>query len=267
MISEMFSKVALRGIQGGAVCIVFSMLCSAQVQTTKTETQGKPTKEVTIQRGEIVYLSGRTVILKMDDGSLREFDNVPDSVTFMVDGKPVNINNAQVGMKLEKQTVRTATPKTVITVEAVTGKVWHVIPPKTVILTLENGQNQKFTIPDGQKFMVDGRETDAWGLRKGMKITAQRVTQAPEVQVAEQVQRTGSAPQPPAVPTAGVPVLIVVAVPTPPPLETAETTPTTLPKTGSSVPLVGFLGLLLCGSAVGLAGVRMIATNRRGSNA
>ena len=56
----------------------------------------------------------------------------------------------------------------VTTIQTVTGKVWHVTPPLIVILTLENNENQAFKIPDGQKFMVDGTETDAWGLKKGM---------------------------------------------------------------------------------------------------
>lgn len=29
---------------------------------------------------------------------------------------------------------------------------WHVTPPISVILTLENGENQAFNIPEGQKF-------------------------------------------------------------------------------------------------------------------
>jgi hypothetical protein len=116
---------------------------------------GTPTHEVTVARGEIVDVSGNTVVVKMEDGTLKEFDNVPESTTFMVDGKPVTIKDAKVGMKLEKQTVTTTTPKVVTTVETVKGKVWHVTPPSSVILTLENGENQQSKIPKGQKFMVD----------------------------------------------------------------------------------------------------------------
>jgi hypothetical protein len=43
-----------------------------------------------------------------------------------------------------------------------------VTPPISVILTLENGENQAFKIPEGQKFTVNGQEVDAWGLKKGM---------------------------------------------------------------------------------------------------
>jgi hypothetical protein len=229
------------------------------VQTSKTEAHGEPSKEVTVERGEIVYVNGNSVVIKMEDGTLREFDNVPESITFMVDGKPVNINNAKVGMKLEKQTVRTTTPKVVTTVETVTGKVFHVAPPSSVILTLENGQNQQFKIPKGQKFVVNGQQTDAWGLKKGMKVAAQKVTEVPETVMAQEVSRTGSAPPPPPPPKQDVPILIVMAAPAPA-VETAEAAPTALPKTASDLPLIGLLGALFCAFALMIMAFRTAAT-------
>jgi hypothetical protein len=217
--------------------IAFSLPLAAQVQTNTTVTHGTPkTKSVTVERGEIVAISGNSVVIRMEDGTLKEFDNVPESTTFMVDGQPVNIKTAKVGMKLEKQTVTTTTPKVVTTVETVTGKVWHVSPPTSVILTLENGQNQEFKIPQGQKFMVEGKETDAWGLKKGMNVTATRVTEVPEQVLAVQVQRTGSAPPAPAAPQPDQPILVAAAVPTAAPAAaTAEPVPQTLPKTASEL--------------------------------
>ena len=200
------------------------------------------------------------MIVKMEDGKLEHFDNVPDSLTFMVDGKSVSIRDAKVGMKLEKQTVTTTTPKVVTTVENVTGKVWHVTPPNTVVLTLENGENQQFKIPQGQKFMIDGRETDAWGLKKGMKVSAQRVTEVPETVVAQEIKRTGTAPPPPPAPSPDVPVLVVVTQPVP--VQTAaaepEPAPTKLPKTASDLPLVALLGTLFCGLSLMAMTIRVI---------
>jgi hypothetical protein len=266
MISTRFSRTILRGLLGGgALCLAFSLPLVAQVQTSTTVEHGPSTKEVTVERGEIVYISGNSVVVKMDDGSLREFDNVPESLTFMVDGQPVNIKNAKVGMKLEKQTVKTTTPKTVTTVETVTGKVWHVNPPNSVILTLENGENQQFKIPSGQKFMVDGRQTDAWGLKKGMNVSAQRVVEVPSTVVAHQVSRTGIAPPPPPAPKQDVPILIAVAAPAPAPAaEPAEAAPAKLPKTASNVPLIGLLGALFCAFALIARAIRMTTTRFAG---
>jgi hypothetical protein len=249
-------------ISGGAFCMAFLLSSQAQVQTTKTETRGEAVKEIKVERGEIVYINGNSVVVKMEDGTYRHFDNVPDSVTFMVDGQPVNIHNAKVGMKLEKQTVTSTTPKVVTTVETVTGTVWHVSPPSSVILTLENGQNQQFKIPKNQKFMVDGQETDAFGLRKGMKVTAQRVTEVPETEMAQQIKRSGNAPPPPPAPKADVPILVAAAKPAPAPVETAasEPAPTKLPKTASDLPLIGLLGALFTGLSLTAMSIRTIAS-------
>jgi hypothetical protein len=233
------------------------------VQTSKTESHGEATREVSVERGEIVYVNGSSIIVKLEDGSLREFDDVAESSTFMIEGKPVHISNAKVGMKLEKQRVRTTRPKVVTTVETVTGKVWHVSPPKSVILTLENGENQRFTVPEGQKFTIDGNETDVFALKKGMKVSAQRVTEVPETVVEHEVKVTGTMPPPPAVPTPGVPILIVVAPP-PAPVETAKATteeaPKKLPTTASDLPLLGLLGVLFCGLSLTATTIRIIAS-------
>jgi hypothetical protein len=205
----------------------------------------------------MVAISGNSFVIKMEDGTLKEFDNVPESTTIIVDGQPVNIKTAKVGMKLEKQTVTTTTPAVVTKVEMVTGKVWHVSPPNFVILTLDNGQNQQFKTPQGQRFMADGKETDAWGLKKGMNVTATKVTEAQETIVAQQIKRTGRAPPPPQAPPADTPILVAAAEPTAAPAA-AEPAPTTLPKTASYVPLIGLLGALFCALSLVVMVVRTI---------
>jgi RNase P/RNase MRP subunit p29 len=249
---------------GGVLCICLALPSFAQVQTTRNVTHGPALKRVSVERGEIVYISGNTVVLRMEDGTLKEFDNVPDSTTFVVNGKPININTARVGMKLEKQTVTTTTPRVITTVETVTGRVWNVSPPNSVILRLENGENQQFKIPKGQKFMIEGRETDAWGLRKGMKVSAQRVTEVPETVVAQEIKRTGSAPPPPAPPQSDIPILIAVVAPPARPAETSPAEPSvaSLPKTASNVPLIGVLGVLFCALGLLSLGIRKIRLRR-----
>ncbi len=122
MIATRLSRTILRGLLGGgALCMAFSLSVAAQVQTQKTETQGATTKTVTVERGEIVHIAGNDVVVRMEDGTLRDFDNVSENSTFMVDGKPVGIHNAKVGMKLEKQTIVSSTPRVITTVENVTG--------------------------------------------------------------------------------------------------------------------------------------------------
>jgi hypothetical protein len=248
MISIGSSKTIMRGLlAGGALCVAFSLPAAAQVKGTETVEHGTPTHQVTVQRGEVVYVSGNDVVIKMQDGLLRDFFNVPESTTVTVDGKQLNVHQIKVGMKIEKQVITTTTPRVVTKVETVTGKVWHVNPPSTVILTLEDGTNQSFKVPKGQKFTINGVETDVFDLKKGMVVSAQKVTEVPETVVSHQAKLTGTMPPPPPAPKADVPVLVVVSAPAPVETASAEPAPTKLPKTASELPLLGLLGMLLCG--------------------
>jgi hypothetical protein len=259
MISIGSSKAILQFLLAGGVLCVASLPTTAQVKSTETTEHGTATKQVKLERGEIVYVSGNDVVVKMEDGSMRDFFNVPDSATITVEGRLLNVHQLKPGMKVEKQTIVTTTPRVITKVETVTGKVWHVAPPNSVILTLEDGTNQSFKIPNGQKFTINGSETDAFGLKKGMVVSAQRITEVPETVVTQEVKRTGKMPPPPPAPQQDVPVLIVVA-PAAAPVETAsaEPAPTTLPKTASEFPLLGLLGMFLCGISLTSIAVRKL---------
>jgi len=117
--------------------------------------------------------------------------NVPESARVTVDGREIGIHDLKVGMKLQKTVTTTTTPQIVTTVRTVTRQVWHVSPPNTPILTLEDGNSQQFTIPDGQQFNIDGHIVNASGLRAGMKISAAMVVEEPvtSVNVKKQLSR------------------------------------------------------------------------------
>jgi hypothetical protein len=262
MISIKSSRTILQCLlAGGALCVAFSLPAAAQVKSTETVEHGVAAKEVKIERGEIVYVSGNDVVVKMEDGSLRNFFNVPESTTISVAGKQLNVHQLKPGMKVERQTITTSTPRTITKVETVTGKVWHVTPPNSVTLSLEDGTNQTFKIPKGQKFTINGEETDAFGLKKGMVVSAQRVTETPETVVTQEVRRSGTMPPPPPAPTPDVPILIVTAPPAPASVveAKAEPAPTKLPKTASELPLIGLLGALFCGISLMIIAIRKLA--------
>ena len=232
-----------------AVCLTVTLNMSAQVQTTTNTTQGKASVVTQVEKGEIVFVSGNSVVVKMADGSLRHFNNVPESARVTVDGQQLGVHDLKVGMKVQKTITTTTTPETVTTVKSVTGKVWFINPPSTVILTMEDGKNQEFKIPNGQKFNVDGQMVDAWGLKKGMTVNATKVVEAPAVVVAQRAKLTGEMPPPPPPPPADVPILVVEEVAAP--VQVAQAAPA-LPKTGSELPLIGLLGLLSLASSYGL---------------
>ena len=236
----------------GVICSAFAMSMRAQVKTETSTTSGQSVHEVSVERGEVVLVRGNDLMVKMQDGAIRHFPNLPESDRVTVEGRQLGIHDLTPGMKLERTITVTTTPKTVTTVQTVTGKVWHIAPPSSVILTLEDGTNQQFQIPKDQKFNVDGRETDAWGLKKGMKVSATKIVEVPEVHVQREQRVSGTLPPPPPSPPPDMPILIAesAAVPVP------GAAPAELPKTGGILPLIGLLGYLSVLSSLGLGIVR-----------
>jgi len=230
--------------------VVLALAVNAQVQTSTSTAMGKAVKEVQVERGEVVTVVGNDLVIKMDDGTIRHFPNVSETARINVDGQQLGIHDLKPGMKLQRTITTTTTPRTITTVQTVTGKVWYVNPPNSVILTMENGQNQSFKIPNGQKFDIDGKTVDAFGLKKGMNVKATKIVEVPDTVVAQRKSVSGSMPPAPTPPPADMPLLIATKEPVseaPAATTTAQATPVPakLPKTASVWPLIGFIGLAL----------------------
>jgi hypothetical protein len=247
-------KLLRNTLAGGFLCLLLSAVLTAQVKTETTTTQSQPSVQTTVERGEVVAVSGNDMVVKMEDGTLRNFSDIPESARITVGGQQLSIHELKPGMKLERTITTTTTPQTVTTVHTVSGRVFQVSPPLSVTLTLKDGTTERFKIPEGQKFMVDGKETDAFGLRKGMNISATKVVTAPENVVSQQRSVTGQMPPPPPAEAVQGPLLIVVvkqpaqvaqAKP-----EEAQPEPNKLPQTASELPLIGLLGTLMLLSGV-----------------
>jgi hypothetical protein len=252
----------------GTVCIAFGRIAGAQVQTTATTTAGQSSQVVKVDRGEVLAVEGNDLIVRMADGSIRHFENIPESANATVDGKQLGVHALKPGMKLQRTITTTTTPQIVTTVETVTGKVWHVTPPLSVILTLENGTNQSFKIPKDQKFNVNGEMVDAFGLRKGMMVTATKIIEVPVSVTSQEKSVSGTMPTPtpapqgsasatsqeknvsstpPPAPPADTPLLIAEGGPSAAPPEAVEAPAApvqTNPTTGSYLPFIG-LGVLV----------------------
>ncbi len=240
------------------VSVAFCLSARAQVETTSQTTNGQTTKQVSVERATVEYVSGNDLVVKMQDGTVRHISNVSESARVIVGGKELGIHDLKPGMTLERTITTTTTPKVVTTVQSVTGKVWQVSPPSSVILTLEDGTNQRFTIPKNQKFNVDGQMVDAWGLKKGMKVSATKVVEEPITHVEQQHKLTGTYPPPPPAPPADVPIIIATSAPPAAPAAATEAAPTALPKTASDLPLFGLIGAF---SMLMMFGVRLINKN------
>jgi LPXTG-motif cell wall-anchored protein len=251
----MKSRTAWLMLGVATTCLAFAVSMSAQVQTDTQTAHGTPTKTVQVDKATVVLVDGNDLVVKMDDGTIKHIANVPESTKVNVDGQMLGIHELKPGMHLTRTITTTTTPKVITTTKTVTGKVWHVNPPLSVILTLADGSNQEFKIPKGQQFNVNGQMVDAWGLKKGMAVSATQVVEVPETMVSQHRELTGTAPPPP--PAPDQPILVAVITPAPAPAEAPAPAPAAeLPKTGSELPLIGLLGLLSLGFSFGLKALR-----------
>ncbi len=254
-------KCAWPAVATTTACLAFTLSLSAQVETKTSTEVGKANVVTKVERGEVLTVSGNDLVVKMADGTLRNFENVPESARVTVDGQQLRIHDLKPGMKLQRTITTTSTPMTITTVQTVKGKVWAITPPLSIILTLEDGKNQQFKIPEDQKFDVDGKMVDAWGVRKGMIITATKIVEQPAVEVTEKKTVTGEA-APATPPPPGVPILVAEgseeAVPTP--AEAAP--PAAAPEAASGMSTTGLIGLLCLLVVVVVIGWYVFRKNR-----
>src|SRR6185503_5341842 len=111
----------------------------------------------------------------------------------------------------------------------------------------------------------NGKEITVFDLRKNMKIKATKITEAPRVELVQNIAVTGTAP------TQAAAAAPAAAAPKPAAAgsqsaaagtQTASTsgaggeTPKKLPKTASSLPLLGLIGLASLVAAIGLTARR-----------
>ena len=212
------------------------------VSTTTTE-HGHSEHATSVRNAEVVYVSGNDLVLKLPDGRV-EHVAVPDSDRFHVDGREVSVHDLQPGTKLTETITTTTTPSMVTTVRTIEGRVFHVNPPHSVVLTLPDGTNQSYRIPSDQKFTINGEQKTAFDLREGMNVSATVVTESPETVTSESRTVTGQAPPP--TPAQVGALLFIPRAAAEPPATTAhaEPPPARLPKTGTMLPLLGCLGML-----------------------
>jgi hypothetical protein len=95
----------------------------AQVQSQTSATSGAATKEVSVEKGTVVSVSGNDLVVKMDNGEIRHFPNVPESARVTVDGQQLGIHDLKSGMTLQRTITTTTTPRIITSTQTVTGTV------------------------------------------------------------------------------------------------------------------------------------------------
>jgi hypothetical protein len=254
--------------RGAASVFVFAMVAfgtipspaSAQDTTTTTIKHGQASFDTQVRNAEVVYVEGNDLVLKLEDGKVEHLV-VPNSDRFTIDGNDVSVGQLTTGTKLTQTITTTTAPRYVSTVRTLKGKVWHVnAHASTVVLTLPEGTNQSYKIPNHAKITVGGEPKTVFDLRKGMNLEATIVTDDTHTVIERNKSVVGEAAASPATPQE-VGVLLFfqptpLLAPAPVLVASADEPASTLPKTGSFLPLAGLLGTLALTMSLGLGVVR-----------
>src|SRR5438270_11453028 len=115
-------KINLLVFAVGVMCLAVSAALNAQIKSETNTSMGSSTQEVTVDRGEVVLVQGNDLIVKMADGSIRHFPNVPESARVNVEGTEVGIHDLKPGRHLQRTVTVTTTTKVITTVTTVTVK-------------------------------------------------------------------------------------------------------------------------------------------------
>jgi len=200
---------------------------------------------IEIKRGTVLHVYGNNLVVKMSDGTVKEFD-VPEGFTFNIDGKQVPVGDLKPGTMLTSAVKSTETPREVQVTEFRSGTVLKVVGT-TLIVRMADGEIRKLTdVPRDQWFEVDGKELRVEQLREGMKLRAKVVSTHTAIITEEDVMVAGTAPQAPR----------PAAVARPAPRAPAAAPAPVLPHTGSSTPLTGLFGMILLLVGAGIAVIR-----------
>jgi len=248
----MFPRSKLSITLWATVCtsLLFAAIVSrlALAQQTAAERGRGPAAVSTSQvKGEVVLVEGNDLLVKLSTGDLKTF-HVPETRKFHIDGRELSVHDLQPGTTLTATVKTTTTPVTVRTKSRLSGRVWFVAAP-TVILTLPDGQNKQYVVKqeDNVRFTIEGRPATVFDLRKGMTVSAEKIVEAPDVEITADTSVVGHAPAlqaaapRPAIPSVTPPAAPATeALPLPAPAATDTAAPTAprpaAPETTTATP-------------------------------
>jgi hypothetical protein len=172
---------------------IVSGLALAQ-QTTAERVRGPAVVSTSQVKGEVVLVEGNDLLVKLSTGDLKTF-HVPETRKFLIDGRELSVHDLQPGTTLTATVKTTTTPVTVRTKSRLSGRVWFVAAPN-VILTLPDGQNKQYVVKqeDNVRFTIEGRPATVFDLRKGMTVSAEKIVEAPDVEITADTSVVGHAP-------------------------------------------------------------------------
>ena len=91
---------------------------------------------IEIKRGTVLHVYGNNLVVKMSDGTVKEFD-VPEGFTFNIDGKQVSIGDLKPGTMLTSAVKTTETPREVQVTEFRSGTVLKIVGTTLIVRMAE----------------------------------------------------------------------------------------------------------------------------------
>ena len=166
----------------------------AQVTQKKEEVLGAATVVTEQRTGEVAWVEGNMLVVKvLPRGYYAVFDVKPGR-EFIIDGQPKHVGDLKLGTVLTATVTTTTQPVTVRTTNSVEGRVaW--VNGNYVVLTLKNGQNKEFKVPESFRFIVGGKSASVHDLKQGMDVSASKIVEEPRTDISEKTVITGKAPK------------------------------------------------------------------------
>ena len=180
---------------GLAVLLASAAGLRAQTTTSKvTEAAGeaKVTTEQII--GEVALVEGNRLIVKLQPSGLFRYFDIPPGRQFIIDGQNKLISDLRPGTVLTATVTTTTQPVTVRTTTVTNGTVWYA-SGNYVVLTLASGENREYNVPPSFRFIVEGRPASVTDLRKGMRVSGEKIVEEPRTEIATKTVVTGKAPK------------------------------------------------------------------------
>jgi hypothetical protein len=180
-----------------ACLTVFSIAAAAHAQQTTPQTEkvkGETKVDTVKMTGEVVRVQGNWLLVKMQPQGNYSLFNVKPGREFIIDGQKKLIGDLAPGTVLTGTITTRTTPVTVRTTSTLNGTVWWA-QGNYVILTLENGENKEYKVPESYRFMVSGKPATVDELRPGMKVTATKIVEEPQTEISTETVITGKAPK------------------------------------------------------------------------
>ena len=175
---------------------VMALAAGLQAQTTQTTTKTTDATQfsTTQLRGDVVMTEGNLLLVRLTPSGEYRYFNVQPGRQFLIDGKPRLIGDLRPGTSLLAMVNTRTESVTVRTTTVLNGTVWYA-SGNYVILTLENGENREYNVPESYRFSVEGKPASVRELRKGMKVSATKIVAEPRTEISSETVVTGTAPR------------------------------------------------------------------------